>query len=108
MGGNKDARARKQLLFGSDLLRLSLRPGVLPLFTYEDRVLGSVHQHVKRHEAHDAGQTETARVNLHTNLRSDGCHTNTHRVTVNKTTTTKPALVTNKSHFKFDPKYLTL
>lgn len=66
--GNTDANKN---WFGSDLFWLSLGPVVLPLFTYEDAVLGSIDQHVKRHKAHDAGQTETARINLHTNLRSD-------------------------------------
>lgn len=61
--------------FGTDLFWLSLGPVVLPLFTYEHAVLGSVDQRVKWHKAHDAGQTETARVNLHTNLRSDRPHT---------------------------------
>lgn len=41
--------------FGSDLFWLSFGPVVLPLLTYEDAVLGSVDQHVKRHKAHDAG-----------------------------------------------------
>lgn len=73
MQGNTDANSDG---FGSDLFWLSLGPVVLPLFTYEDAVLGSVDQHVKRHKGHDAGQTETARINLHTNLGSFRCHTN--------------------------------
>lgn len=61
--------------FGTDLFRMSLGPVVLLLFTYKHAVLGSVDQCVKWHEAHNAGQTETARINLHTNLRSDRQHT---------------------------------
>lgn len=60
--------------FGTDLFRLSLGPVVLSLFTYKHTVLGSVDQCVKWHKAHDAGQTETARINLHTNLKSDRWH----------------------------------
>lgn len=67
----KETQTQKIIGFGSDLFWLSLSPVVLPLFTYEDAVLGSVDQHVKRHEAHDTGQTEAARINLHTNLRLD-------------------------------------
>lgn len=72
MQGNTGA---KNNWFGSDLFWLSLGPVVLALFTYEDTLLGSVDQHVKRHEAHNAGETETARINLHTNLRSDRKYT---------------------------------
>lgn len=60
--------------FGTDLFRLSLGPVVLPLFTYKHTVLGSVDQCVKWHKAHDAGQTETAWINLHSNLNSDRWH----------------------------------
>lgn len=54
-----------------NLFRMSLSPAVLALLTYENSVLGSVHQHVEGHKGHHTGQTETAGVNLHTNLRSD-------------------------------------
>lgn len=57
--------------FGTDLFWLGLSPVVLPFFTYEHAVLGPVDQRVKWHKGHDAGQAETARINLHANLRSD-------------------------------------
>lgn len=72
--GNTDAT--DALMFGSDLFWLCLCPVFLPHLTYKDTVLGSVDQHVKGHKGHDAGQTETARINLHTNLGSDRHHTN--------------------------------
>lgn len=55
--------------FGSDLFWLCLGPVVLALFTDVDIVLCSIDQHVKGHKGHDAGEAETAFINLHTNLR---------------------------------------
>lgn len=84
----RETQMQKNNGFGFDLFWLSLCPVVLPHFTYEDTVLGSVDQQVKRQKGHDAGQTETARVNLHTNLRSD------------KDSITKPVYFTHKSNLK--------
>lgn len=54
--------------FRPDLFWLRLSPAFLPFLTYEDPVLGSVDQHVKRYEGHDASEAETARLDLHANL----------------------------------------
>lgn len=54
--------------FSSDLFWLCLSPAVLPFFTYENLVLGSVDQRVKWYKGHDARETETACLDLHANL----------------------------------------
>lgn len=60
--------------FATDLFWLRFSPVVLPLLTDEHALLGSVHQHVKWHEGNDAGQTEAAGINLHTNLKVSEAH----------------------------------
>lgn len=73
----RKSRLRLWPAFIINLFWLSLSPVVLPLFTHEDAVLGSVDHSVKRNKSHNAGQTETACIYPHTNLRSDRCDTNT-------------------------------
>lgn len=60
----------------ADLFWFCLSPVALPFLTYEHAELGSVDQHVKGHKRHNAGQAETACLNLHTNLSSDRRHKN--------------------------------
>lgn len=74
--------SRLYIRLSSDLLWFCLGPVLLPFFTYEDTVLSSVDQHVKGQKGHHAGQTEAARINLYTNLRSDRHHTNTSHIKI--------------------------
>lgn len=66
----------------SDLFWLSLGPDVLPFLTYEHTLFGSVDKCVKWHKGHDAGQTETACFNLHTNLRLNITPHSTYLITI--------------------------
>lgn len=68
------SRDTKSVVLVSDLSGLSFSPLVQSLLADEDAVLGSVDQCVKRHKGHDAGQTETAGVNLHTDLKQKKHH----------------------------------